>query len=271
VLHYITPLPDLTRRPRRPRYLDLQETMVVTQELRAPVHVPVAGLAAQLGLLAVLWEAGVCVGLTGWLAGTAYAVLTWFVLRSALRRSRVRTFGPANAVTLLRATLVGCVTAIAADALGDHEPQRTMVVIAAVALALDAVDGWIARTTGTVSQLGARFDMEVDAFLLLVLSVFVARSFGVWVLGIGLMRYAFGAAGHFVPWLRAPLPFNRIRRVIAGSQGIALVIAAADVAPPAAGLAVSAAALAALTYSFGRDTWWLWRTRRDEPAARRML
>jgi phosphatidylglycerophosphate synthase len=248
--------------------------MVVTQDLRGPsalAHVPFAGLAAQLALLAVLWEAGVRVGLAGWLAGTAYAVVTWFVLRSGLRRSGARSFGPANAVTLARATLVGCVTAIAAQALGGHEPQRTMVVIAAVAMALDAVDGWIARITGTVSHLGARFDMEVDAFLLLVLSVFVARSFGVWVLGIGLMRYVFGVAGHLVPWLRAPLPFNAVRRVIAGGQGVALVVAAADVVPYAGGLAVSAAALASLTWSFGRDTWWLWRTRHDEPAARRML
>ena len=39
---------------------------------------------------------------------------------------------------------------------------------------LDAVDGQVARRTGTVSALGARFDMEVDAFLILVLSVYVA-------------------------------------------------------------------------------------------------
>ena len=72
-----------------------------------------------------------------------------------------------------------------------------------MALALDAVDGWVARRTGTVSALGARFDMEVDAFLILVLSGYVAPTLGGWVLAIGLMRYAFVAAGWVLPWLRA--------------------------------------------------------------------
>ena len=75
------------------------------------------------------------------------------------------------------------------------EPVALLVRLAAVALALDAVDGWVARRTGTVSELGARFDMEADAFLILVLSGFVADSLGGWVLAIGLMRYAFVAAG----------------------------------------------------------------------------
>ena len=36
--------------------------------------------------------------------------------------------------------------------------------------------------------------MEVDAFLILVLSVYVAQSLGAWVLAIGLARYVFVAA-----------------------------------------------------------------------------
>ena len=69
-----------------------------------------------------------------------------------------------------------------------------LVAIGAVALALDGLDGWVARRNNTVSVLGARFDMEVDAFLILVLSVLVvphARAVGA---AIGLMRYAFVAA-----------------------------------------------------------------------------
>ena len=64
-----------------------------------------------------------------------------------------------------------------------------LVLLASVALALDAVDGRVARRTGTVSALGGRFDMEVDAFLILVLSVQVARDHGLWVLVIGAARY----------------------------------------------------------------------------------
>ena len=47
-----------------------------------------------------------------------------------------------------------------------------------MALLLDAVDGGVARRTGTVSGFGARFDMEVDAFLILVLSGYVAGRLG---------------------------------------------------------------------------------------------
>ena len=117
--------------------------------------------------------------------------------------ARCRGSGPADRVTLARATLVGGVTALVADSFAAAGPGRACwSPLAAVALVLDAVDGWVARRTGTVSALGARFDMEVDAFLILVLSAYVADSLGGWVLAIGLMRYAFVAAGWVLPWLR---------------------------------------------------------------------
>jgi phosphatidylglycerophosphate synthase len=238
---------------------------VVTQDLRVPFgRAPAAGLGAQLTLLVLLWAAGVCLGFAGWLAGAAYAVVMWAVLRSALRRSRTRSFGPANGVTLARATLVGCVTAIVAQTLRERESVTALIVIAAAALILDAVDGHVARRTRTASSLGARFDMEVDAFLILVLSVFVANSFGVWVLSIGAMRYAFVAAGWAVPWLRASLPGTRAGKTVAAMQGIVLVFAAADVAPRPVAYVAVASALALLCWSFGRDVVWLWRNRHAE-------
>ena len=69
--------------------------------------------------------------------------------------------------------------------------------------------GWtaqVARRTGTASAFGARFDMEVDAFLILVLSVYVARPLGAWVLAIGLARYVLLLAERLLPWLRRPVP-----------------------------------------------------------------
>ena len=241
---------------------------MVTRDLRRPGvfgRAPIAGLGIQLVLLGVLWSAGVCLGLVGWLAGIAYALTTWVILGAAIRRSRIRAFGPANGVTLVRATLVGCVTAIVAQAVLEHERDTVLIVIAAVALVLDAVDGKVARRTGTASRLGARFDMEVDAFLILVLSVFVARSFGLWVLAIGVMRYAFVAAGWVLPWLRGPLAPTFIGKAVAVLQGVVLVVAAADVLPhPVAPVAV-ATALVFLTWSFGRSVGRLWRARRLGP------
>jgi phosphatidylglycerophosphate synthase len=128
------------------------------------------------------------------------------------------------------------------------------------------VDGWVARRTATESALGAKLDGEVDAFLLLVLSVDVAPSAGAWVLAIGLARYAFLAAGWRFHWLSAPLPRRDWRKTVTAAQGVALVIAAAGVLPNTASRVLLAVALALLAESFGRDVWWLWRQRRDAPA-----
>ncbi|MGP3948083.1 CDP-alcohol phosphatidyltransferase family protein [Streptomyces sp. 7N604] len=219
-----------------------------------------AGLGAQILLLALLGTAA-GLGPVGWLTGTAFALATWTMLTLALRRSWTRSFGPANGVTLARATLVGGVTALVADSFGSRPPVAVLVVLATVALILDAVDGQVARRTGTASPLGARFDMEVDAFLILVLSVHIARSLGAWVLLIGAMRYAFVAAARVLPWLRGPLPPSTARKAVAALQGIVLVVAGAGVLPRLPAAAAVLLALALLVWSFGRDIAWLWRVR----------
>ena len=66
-----------------------------------------------------------------------------------------------------------------------------LVALTVPALVLDAVDGRVARRTGTVTEFGGRFDGEVDAFLILVLSVAAAPTVGWWVLAAGVVRYAF--------------------------------------------------------------------------------
>ncbi|MFE0043476.1 CDP-alcohol phosphatidyltransferase family protein [Streptomyces albireticuli] len=206
----------------------------------------------QLVLLAALWAA-VGLGPLGWLAGLVFAAVTWALLNLALRRSWARALGPANRVTLARAALVGGVTALVANAMGRRPPVGVLVVVASIALILDAVDGQVARRTGSSSSVGARFDMEVDAFLILVLSVHVALSLGAWVLTIGAMRYAFVAAARVLPWLRAPLPPSFARKVVAAVQGVVLVVAAAGILPRAETTVLVGLALAALLWSFGRD------------------
>jgi phosphatidylglycerophosphate synthase len=145
------------------------------------------------------------------------------------------------------------------------------VALAAVALALDAVDGWVARRTNTVSALGARFDMEVDAFLILALSVEAARELTPWVLAIGLARYLLGAAGWKLAWLREPTPARYWGKVVAAMQGIVLTTAVAGVLPRQVVLAALGVALALLAESFGRQVWWLRRHRSDSPPERREL
>jgi len=182
------------------------------------------------------------------------------LMARGLTRSGADRLGPADWVTLTRGTLTVAVAALVVESLYRAVPVALLVSLAAIALVLDAVDGWIARRTRTTA-FGARLDGEVDAFLIAVLSVYVAQSVGAWVLAIGLARYVFGAAGWPLPWLRAPLPPRHWRKVVCAIQGIVLTVAAADVLPPALTRVVLFAALALLAESFGRDVVWLWRRR----------
>ena len=70
----------------------------------------------------------------------------------------------------------------AVDAGDDHRAWG-VVVLATVAALLDAVDGWLARREQIASAFGARFDMETDAFLILVLSLLLVHfeKCGAWV------------------------------------------------------------------------------------------
>ncbi|MFJ4834623.1 CDP-alcohol phosphatidyltransferase family protein [Streptomyces sp. NPDC088747] len=231
-----------------------------TYDLRLPQQETIVGAGIQLLVLALLGSA-IGMGPAGWLTGLAFAFATWAVLNRALRRARPRSFGPANRVTLGRAILVGGVTALVADSFQDSPPVTLLVGLTAVALILDGVDGQVARRTGTSSALGARFDMEVDSFLVLVLSVYVSTSLGPWVLLIGTMRYAFVAAARVAPWLNAALPPSMARKTVAAVQGVMLLVAAAGVLPYEVNTGAVLLALVVLVWSFGRDIGWLWRRR----------
>lgn len=217
---------------------------------------PFLGLISQVVLLVAV--AGT-VGLTvsGWLVGIACGVGTNVALARGLNRYGAAALGPADRVTLVRATLVGAVAALMAAAFVRPAAVPPLVTLSVVAMVLDAVDGWVARRTGTASPLGARFDGEVDALLILVLSVYVSNLIGPWVLVIGAARYLFLVAGWLLPWMRAQLPPRYWRKTVAAIQGITLTVAAADVLPRRVAEVALVVALGLLTESFGRDVWWL--------------
>ena len=175
-------------------------------------------------------------------------------------------FGPANAVTTLRLAFV----ALLAAALG--EPHTAALAWAATAVAvltsvLDGVDGWLARRSGLASAFGARFDMETDALLIMVLSTLAWRweRAGAWVLACGLMRYGFVAAAWARPWLARPLPPSLRRKFVAVVQMVGLAIVVAPVVRPPLSAWLAGATLAILTWSFAVDILWLARSRSADP------
>ncbi|MFD0481364.1 CDP-alcohol phosphatidyltransferase family protein [Kineococcus sp. GCM10028916] len=191
----------------------------------------------------------------------------------AVGSRRDRWSGPADRVTLARTVLVGgCATVTVLALTGVVGPRPWWLVgLAVPALVLDGVDGYVARRTGTATPAGARLDMEVDAALLLVLSLTASLTQGFWVIAIGAMRYLWVGAASVLPRLRDELPFRYSRKVFAVVQAVALIIALVPVVPvpvPAAraGLVL---ALACLVFSFGRDALTLLAHRTGEAVDRR--
>ena len=229
------------------------------------VTLPRIRLAALLGMLATAVLLGVVsattgLGAVGWITGLVTGSAAVALLVTARRRSDQPTIFPADWVTLTRMLLIAGVTGLVADSFTRPMSITALVTLSAVALALDAVDGQVARRTGTATPLGARFDAEADAFLILVLSIAVSRDYGSWVLAIGAARYAFLLAGWLIPWLAAPLPPRFWGKVVAAVTGIVLTVAASGVTSRLVGMIAVAAALLLLAESFGRNVIWLYRT-----------
>jgi phosphatidylglycerophosphate synthase len=198
-----------------------------------------------------------------WLGGSvaAYLALAAVIYRFWPRRRA--GFGWPNRITLARAALVTVL--VGALALPDIVARHGEIIaaLAVLAIILDGLDGWLARLVDGVTAFGARFDMEVDALLILVLSasVLVSGQAGAWVLAIGLMRYAFVAAGLVRPWWRRELPENAWRKAVCVIQGLALAAALLPWIRPPMTEVVLAAALVLLAHSFARDAMWLFRRR----------
>lgn len=205
---------------------------------------PVTALLVAAGLFLVL----AALLMAGWVKGPAPA-----------------RFGPANGITLARATLVLWMATLLPFP-GALETLLWPFALAALAvLVLDGADGAVARRTGTSSAFGARFDMELDAFHLLVLcgGVLVLDKAGAWVLALGLMRYGFVLAGLAWPALQAPLPESFRRKTVCVWQGVTLLVAVLPFTSADFASWTLALALVLLIHSFTVDTLWLLRRSRS--------
>ena len=193
------------------------------------------------------------------LAVAGGAILLWL----AVRRLRAPRFGAANSVTLVRAAL-----AVLLAALVGAAPSAALgwvvVGLGTAGVALDGVDGALARRRDEASTFGARFDMETDALLILVLAALVWQQgkAGAWILAAGLLRYLFVAASWVLPWMGAALPPSRRRQAVCVVQIVSLLVALAPVVARTWSAAPALAGLAVLVWSFAVDVRWLARQAR---------
>lgn len=153
-------------------------------------------------------------------------------------------FGLANAITAVRAVLVNVLAW-----LPSVGPLAAALVVAF--LALDAVDGWVARRPEpTASPFGARFDMETDAFFVLVFGLKLAAvgRLGPWIVVPGVLRYLYAVAISVVPAAREA-PRSSFGRVVAGLMMTSLAVSAWPVELVFRPLAALAAALVVVSFA----------------------
>jgi len=186
---------------------------------------------------------------------TGFLVLATLVNFLWIQHAGNRRFGEANQATLLRSGLVCLIGSTLLVSGQGPETSWYLVGLITIALILDGVDGFLARRLKLASPFGARFDMEIDALLLIILSLLVWQTSqtGPWVLAIGLMRYAFVAAGWFCARLAAPLRPCIRRKTVCALQGIALLACLLPPLSDTVSTLIALAALVALTVSFGLD------------------
>jgi phosphatidylglycerophosphate synthase len=240
---------------------------------------PAGAMAALVSVALVLVVALRFVPIGGLWGGPAavalalYATMMLLVLRG-VRRHALGRFGAANFVTLVRAATVAFLAAIAAL---DDPPsvglRYGLTIIGFAGLLLDGVDGWAARRFDDASLFGARFDMEVDALSMVVITLLLLRAgqAGAWVLAAGLLRYHFLAMAWLWPPLTRRLPESPRRKTICVVTIIGMLIALSPVVGATAGAAICAGAVALLVYSFAVDYLWLWHSWRSTPAADRAI
>ncbi|MDM0104505.1 CDP-alcohol phosphatidyltransferase family protein [Variovorax sp. J22R24] len=225
-------------------------------------------LACLVLLTLLAGSAGLLAGLGPWFhlrAVGVFVVAFAIVQRGLPDHSPNPRFGPANRVTLVRLALVALLAAGIGESSADIATIAwPAIVIATTAALLDALDGPLARAHGSASEFGARFDMETDALMVLVLCLLVIHfdKAGGWIIAAGLMRYVFVLAAKAWPWLARSLPPSERRKAVCVTQITSLIVCLAPIIPVASSQFIAAASLVVLTASFAMDIAWLARRRR---------
>jgi phosphatidylglycerophosphate synthase len=193
-------------------------------------------------------------------AGALFALVSVLAIGFLRANHPFAQFGPGNQITTARAMLVVLVASLIGEP-GLGLAAASAAGASLLVVVLDGVDGWLARRSRMASPFGARFDMEVDALLIMSLSILAWRygKAGAWVVVSGGLRYLFVAAGWLLRWLQQPLPPSRRRQAICVVQVVGLSLVVMPLTMRTLSSPLAATVVSTLCYSFGVDILWLWR------------
>jgi phosphatidylglycerophosphate synthase len=235
-------------------------SVVLQPSARATQQELATRFAAEAERASVLLAFGLLVALT---ASLAFRALTPLALAGPLLLGvlafQLRAFGSTrsrlpNLVTALRVLLTSLLALDPGSTLGASRSLQAGVI--ALVFTLDGLDGRLARRLDASSLQGARFDVEADGYLVLVVcSLHALAGLGGWVLIGGLLRYAYVLARWRFRGRDEPrLPFARYA-FCAALTALTLAL----VAPGALGPALAALGTAILIASFSRSFLWTFR------------
>jgi CDP-diacylglycerol--glycerol-3-phosphate 3-phosphatidyltransferase len=198
----------------------------------------------------------------GVVAGLSWAGQLWYVGHSVDASPRAywqwrQLLGLANVLTLLRGGFYAVVAGFVVVPAGTGLAWVPALCYGA-GVFLDKLDGTVARTVGSQTELGARLDMAFDTFGF-VAAPLVAVLWGqlpVWYLSLSAARYVFLAGVYWRQRRNRPLfegPGSNLGKYMAGVQMAFITVALLPVAPTDLVWTVAPVVLAPSLAVFGRD------------------
>ena len=162
------------------------------------------------------------------------------------RLGKLRPFaGYANWITLFRLLMVVYI-GFFYDTLSHH----SIFSLALFSVIIDGLDGYIARKFNQKSTFGLFFDMETDAFYVMVITsiIFMEGMFGFWLVIVGYLRYLYGTLSLFIRVYERESTRTKFRSIIAGIFFVAIL--SPFILPPNIHFPVVITASTLLVFSF---------------------
>lgn len=235
-----------------------KENLYNTGTYSASLTEPILRLRMRWVLLAYLWVIALISGYAGlslvweanyslrWLVLTAMGsgYILWSVWINLIDNhhpdeKHIHTnLGAANYVTILRGLMIAAAFGFLSSPTPPGRLAWAPALLYTLAALSDLLDGYIARLTRNVTQLGETLDMRFDGLGVLIaalLAVQYGKAPAIYLL-VGLARYIFLAG----IWLRRQmgykvynLPASPMRRILAGAQMVFLFIMLWPIITPA--------------------------------------